>query len=81
MSNEKINTRTDNKDTFRWFLSQDGERVLIQAKFANVWVPAAEVSVPEARLTMKMCCWRNSPLLFDIVEEICMEIAVEKAAA
>lgn len=81
MLNNKINTRSDNRDTFRWFLSQDNERVLIEAKCGSVWFPAAEVSVPEARLTMKMCSWRNSPLLFDIVEELCGELATEKAAA
>lgn len=79
MPNDKINTRSDNKDTFRWFPSQDSERVLIQAKYANVWVPAAEVSTTEARLTTKMCSWRDSPLLFDIVEEICGELAAERA--
>lgn len=81
MFNDKINIRSDNKDTFRWFLSQDNERVLIEAKCSSVWIPAAEVSVSEARLTMKMCSWRDSPLLFDIVEEICAECAAERAAA
>ena len=60
MANQ-IFTRTDGKDEFRWFLSQDGERVLIEAKYANAWVPAAEVSVLEAKLTMKMCSWQDSP--------------------
>lgn len=81
MLNNKINTSSDNRDTFRWFLSQDNERVLIEAKCGSVWFPAAEVSVPEARLTMKMCSWRDSPLLFGIVEEICAECAAERAAA
>lgn len=81
MLNNKIHTRSDNKDTFRWFLSQDGKRVLIEAKCGSVWVPAAEVSTAEAKLTMKMCSWRNSPLLFDIVEKLCGELAAEKAAA
>ena len=79
MANQ-IFTRTDGKDEFRWFLSQDGERVLIEAKYANAWVPAAEVSVSEAKLTMKMCSWQDSPLLFGIVEELCGELAAEKAA-
>ena len=79
MANQ-IFTRTDGKDEFRWFLSQDGERVLIEAKYANAWVPAAEVSVLEAKLTMKMCSWQDSLLLFGIVEELCGEHAAEKAA-
>lgn len=80
MPNDKIKTRSDNKDTFRWFLSQDNERVLIEAKCGSVWFPAAEVSVSEAKLTMKMCSWRDSPLLFDIVEEVCAECVAERAA-
>ena len=79
MANQ-IFTRTDGKDEFHWFLSQDGERVLIEAKYANAWVPAAEVSVLEAKLTMKMCSWQDSPLLFGIVVELCGELAAEKAA-
>lgn len=80
MPNDKIKTRSDNKDTFRWFLSQDNERVLIEAKCGSVWFPAAKVSVSEAKLTMKMCSWRDSPLLFDIVEEVCAECVAERAA-
>ena len=41
---------------------------------------AAEVSVLEAKLTMKMCSWQDSPLLFGIVEELCGELAAEKVA-
>ena len=37
--------RSDAQDEFRWFLSQDGKGVLVQARYAGVWVPAAEVSV------------------------------------
>ena len=74
MSNDKINTRSDAQDEFRWFLSQDGKGVLVQARYAGVWVPAAEVSVSEAKLAMKMCSWQDSPLLFDVVEEICAEL-------
>ena len=80
MSNDKINTRSDAQDEFRWFLSQDGKGVLVQARYAGVWVPAAEVSVSEAKLAMKMCSWQDSPLLFDVVEEICAELVAEKEA-
>lgn len=81
MAHSKINTRSDAQDEFRWFLSQDGKGVLVQARYAGVWVPAAEVSVSEAKLAMKMCSWQDSPLLFDVVEEICAELVAEKVAA
>lgn len=67
----RVYTQADNRESFSWYVSDDRMTIFIGRPFAGAWIPAAEVSVEEARVTMVTPYYRNSPLLFDIVGRLC----------
>lgn len=76
--------RTDGKVTLAWTREDLKNKIVVieGRRFGSClpWQILAEVSVPEARLIWVRDGWRDEPLLFDLVTEICAACAARVAA-
>lgn len=76
--------RTDGKVTLAWTQEDlKGKTVVIEGRQNNSrgpWQIVAEVSVSTAGLIWLRDGWRDEPLLFDLVAEVCAVCAARVAA-